>query len=282
MKVFYLEGRGGVYIYHFIVLNLGGIYNIINKINPRTLYITSTQITNHKKITYIDDDDNISYPIPIIIDGQSNGNGLLNEWQTEICNYLSNKIKIISSVELKSEDTIISIYGVTLYKNCACDNPEIYFPFLRNLFLDNINKVDISIPRKRYYITRKYSNLIHNEKLRKFIRNEEDLILILNKYNFEYVILEQMSIKDKIILFNTADTILSTNSGCLVFSLVAGKDTKVIEIVNKSDGVEPVHYKLICNTLNIPYYRYSNINEDRLGNFDMNINDFDNYLKNIL
>jgi hypothetical protein len=37
---------------------------------------------------------------------------------------------------------------------------------------------------------------------------------------------------DKIILFNTADTILSTNSGGLVFSLVAGKDTKIIEIVN--------------------------------------------------
>jgi capsular polysaccharide biosynthesis protein len=282
MKVYFLEGRGGVYIFHFIVYNLGGIYNIINKINPRNT--DSIKLIGYNNIHYNDDTFDISYPIPIIVDGITDGTGKLNEWQTEICNYLSNKIKIISTDTLTNDDNVISIYGVTLYTNCVCDNPEKYFPFLRNLFLDNdnINTNEISIPRKRYYITRKYSNLIHNEKLRKFIRNEEALKSILNKYNFEYVILEQMCIKDKIILFNTADTILSTNSGGLVFSLVAGKDTKIIEIVNKSDGVNPIHYKLICNTLNIPYYRYSNINEDRLGNFDININDFDNYLQNIL
>jgi len=30
--IFYLEGRGGMYLYHFIVYNLGGLYYIINNI----------------------------------------------------------------------------------------------------------------------------------------------------------------------------------------------------------------------------------------------------------
>ena len=29
--IFYLEGRGGIYLYHFIIYNLGGLYHIIKK-----------------------------------------------------------------------------------------------------------------------------------------------------------------------------------------------------------------------------------------------------------
>jgi|688.fasta_scaffold59874_2 capsular polysaccharide biosynthesis protein len=280
MKVYYLEGRGGCWIYHFIVYNLGGLYNIINKINPRNK--DSTKLLGFNNI-YYDDDDDIQYPIPIIIDGLTNGRGELNEWQIDICKYLNTKIKLIKLDELKPNDKIISIYGTTLNQNIACDNPQIYFPFLRNLLLENIDNDNIEQYKgKRFFLTRKYTRQFHNGTLKKYILNEDDLMIVLEKYNFEYIILENLNIQNKIKLFNNADVILSSNIGGFVFSLVANNNTKIIEIVNKSDGILPIHYKLICDTLGISYYRYSNIYEDHYGNFNINTNDFEKYIHSIL
>ena len=46
--IFYLEGRGGMYIFHFFVYNLGGLYHILNKeYNNRHYDNSSCSISKH-------------------------------------------------------------------------------------------------------------------------------------------------------------------------------------------------------------------------------------------
>ena len=49
--IFYLEGRGGIYIYHFFVYNLGVLFYIINKqYNIRGGINTSVLMEDKSKI----------------------------------------------------------------------------------------------------------------------------------------------------------------------------------------------------------------------------------------
>ena len=58
--IFYLEERGGMWIYHFFVLNLGGLFYIINNIfNKR---VESIKFDDKSKIVEIPS----NYTIPII------------------------------------------------------------------------------------------------------------------------------------------------------------------------------------------------------------------------
>ncbi len=104
---------------------------------------------------------------------------------------------------------------------------------------------------------------------------------MLNKYNFEYIQLEDLNTFEKIKLFMESETILSSNSSALTLSLFVSSETKIIEISNPNNkGTD--HYKNICNTLSLNYNRYSNIDEDVNGNFNINVNNFEEYLINLL
>ena len=50
--IFYLEGRGGMWIYHFIIYNLGGLFYIVNELNT---------INNNCLIQYEDSDSDFEF-----------------------------------------------------------------------------------------------------------------------------------------------------------------------------------------------------------------------------
>ena len=105
----------------------------------------------------------------------------------------------------------------------------------------------------------------------------------MKKYNIEYVQLENYSFKEKIELFNTSSLIISSHSGGLTCSIWANKNTKIVEILNRGTITFcHGHYINITSILNIPYYKYSKINEDRNGNFYLNCKEFEQYLKTII
>lgn len=272
MNIYFLEGRGGMYIYHFIVYNLGGLYYIENNIDVRGPPATSVLFKrNSQNIELVNNLNFEGYPINLVMDD-------LNEWQKDVLSCLKHKINLIYDIPVNSK--IKSVYGETCMINPYSDNNSKVYPFLRNLFLENKN---YSFQNKNIFITRRGSDKFHSGIQKRLILNEDSLMDMLKKYNFEYINLENLNFEEKIKLFNTSKIIISSHSGGLVCSLFANEHTNIVEIVNRgTSGVSHDHYKFICSTLNIPYYRYSNIEEDINGNFNLDINNFEKFLLNLI
>ena len=63
--IFYLEGRGGMWIYHFVIYNLGGLFYIINNIfNNRGSPNTSVLLDDKSNIVEVPTSE-IKFPIKI-------------------------------------------------------------------------------------------------------------------------------------------------------------------------------------------------------------------------
>lgn len=271
--IFYLEDRGG-WLYHIIVYNIGGLYYIFNEEYNKRGRDISCRYKDHSKI--VDKpSQKIKYPIKILINN-------LKKIHFEIFEILKDKIELVTDGDLKKykKYEIISIYGETCDTNPFSDNYKIIYPFLRNLFLKN---TQYNFEKKRIFITRYGSEKNHNNIKRRIIINENEFMKMLEKYNFERIKLDEISMVDKIKLFNTSEYIISSHGSNLTCSLWSNKKSKIIEILNKgTSGFNPNHIKKITNTLNIKYFRYSNIIEDKNGNFKININEFENYLNTII
>lgn len=276
-----MHNRGNQYLYHFIILQLGSLYYIFNNLKLPTGKDTigKCEFKKINNLTEIEKENikNVDNKkkIKIFFD-----NPLL-DFHKETFELLNEDIKLIYKNDIKENYYFEECYGTTIINNNLGDNLENILPFLRNLFL---SKVNFNFNNKRIFITRKNSENQHNGVLKRCILNEDEFIeKILKKYNFEYIQLENYNFKEKIELFNTSSIILSTHSGALTFSLFANKKGKIIEILNKGTrGFPHNHYSNITNILNINYFNYKNIIEDNNGNFNININDFDNYLKSIV
>ena len=188
--IFYLEGRGGLHLYHFYIYNLGGLYYILNKIyNYRGNSNTSVLLDDTIKTVEFPTTD-ITFPIKIYIKQ-------ILPFQKEAFEIIKDKFILIEDLSKIEDYEIISIYGETAI-NSICDNEHIIYPFIRNLFLEKMN-YDI-IPKKRIFITRKNCELYHNELLKRMIINENEIIEKLKKYNFEYIQLEDYNTYEKQLL----------------------------------------------------------------------------------
>ena len=273
--IFYLEERGNKYLYHFFVFNLGGLLYILNKEYNIIVPNTSVLLKDESKIVN-NQTTEITFPIKIHMKD-------VLPFQKEAFEIIKDKFELVEDLKTIPDYEIVSIYGETCQKNPYSDNPNIIFPFLRNLFYEKCNYQMIN--KKRIFITRKNSESQHNGDLKRYILNENELKNTLNKYNFEYIQLEDYNTNNKIKLFMESEVIVSSHSGCLTFSLFINKNTKIIEILNKGTRNYEFphdHYINICNVLGLNYNRYSNINEDQNGNFNINVDDFENYLLKLI
>ena len=272
--IFYLERRGGMYPYHFFLLNLGGLYYISNKAYNIRVPNTSGLLEDTSKV--VDSPSNpITFPIKIYMKD-------ILPFQREAFEIIKDKFELLEELPTHSDYEIVSIYGEPVSVNSShhvCRNPYNVYPFIRNLFLEKMNYN--MIPKKRIFITRKNSECQHGGLLKRAILNEEQLITALDKYNFEYVQLENYKTPEKIKLFMESEIILSPHSGALTFSLFANKNAKIIEILNQgTHGFCHTHYIDLCGVLGLNYYRCSNISEDINGNFVLDVNKFEEYLIN--
>lgn len=256
------------------MLNLGGLFYILNEqynvrvLNTSALLEENTKIVSQPTST-------ITFPIKIYMQN-------VLPFQKEAFEIIKDKFELIDEESLKTmtDYEIVSIYGETCQNNPYSDHPHKIYPFLRELFLEQCKHE--MIKGKRIFITRKHSETNHGD-LRRCIINENDFVCMLNKYNFEYIQLEDFSTADKIKLFMESEIILSTSGSQLTFTLFSNTHTKIIEINNRgTSGFPNDHNKFICDTLNLNYNRYSNILEDSKGNFEINVIEFENYLKTFI
>jgi len=284
--IYYLEERAGKYIYHFFILNLGGLYYIENNIFNLRNY-DSLRLLDHKHNSKIVDkpSNTITYIYPIYI-YMSN----VLQFQKEAFEIIKDKFILLDKLPDDDEEyEIVSIYGETLFTNPYLDNSKILY-YLKDLFVSRINLLNNSTLNKvnelpkRIFITRKNSENNHYNNLYRFILNEDEFFdKILFLYDFSYIQLEDFNVYDKINLFMNADIIISTHSSALTFCMFCNEKTKVIEILkNGTQGFPHDHYYNICSILNINYYRYQDINEDNNGNFELDIYKFEKYLIDVI
>ena len=193
---------------------------------------------------------------------------------------IKDKFELIEDLNaIEGDYEVVSIYG-------ALGNDDVnnkIYEYLRGLFLENLKEIGGIIPKKRIFITRKNSETQHYGVLKRSILNENELINMLQKYNFEYVQLESLNTYEKIKLFMESEVILSPHSGSLTFLLFANPNSKIIEILNHgTSGFPHYQYIKICTQLNLNYNRYQNIQEDINRNFQIDVNDFEKYLVSLL
>ena len=267
--IFHLQYRGAPkFIGHFIIFNLVGLYYIDNKIYNKIG--EDFQITFKDKTKIVKKPSNdISYPIKIHMDN-------VVQYMTEAFDIIKDKFILIK--ELPEDYEIINIYGGDRYKNNFDFKDTL--TYIRELFLNRITKTP-SISYKKIFITRKDSFSSHNI-FKRCIKNEEELKKMLNKYDFTYIVLENYSFNDKIQLFNYTDIIISSHSAALTFIIFCKINVKIVEILNKgTDRFLHDHYKDISKNLKLNgYNRYSSITEDKMGNFNIDIKKFEEYLLN--
>jgi len=274
--IFFLDGRGGMYLYHFFVFNLGGLFYILNgdynNYNHTGNYDLDFLLEERDKFVRLPS-NKIKFPIKIHMRG-------ILPFQRETFEIIKDKFELIEDLSQIPDYEIVYIFGEPCARDGLSDNPSFIFPFLCNLFLEKIN-FNI-ILKKRIFITRRNSETQHYGVLKRSVINEEEFFEKLSKYGFEYVQLENYNTYDKIKLFMESEIIISPHSSALTFSLFANNNLKIIEIVNNGDGTGNQQYINIALHLGINFNRYSDIEEDSHGNFYLDCNKFEEYLLNFL
>jgi tetratricopeptide (TPR) repeat protein len=116
--------------------------------------------------------------------------------------------------------------------------------FLRKQFLERA--IDVTVPKnERLYISRQDTS---NRR----IINEDELLDLLNKFGFQSVTLESMSVLEQAVLLANAKIVISAHGSGLTNLVFCKPETKVIEILAPN---YPYHcYWLVSNLAHLEYY----------------------------
>jgi capsular polysaccharide biosynthesis protein len=116
------------------------------------------------------------------------------------------------------------------------------------------------------YISRK------NAQSRRII-NEEEIIELLQAFNFKTVFLEDLSIQEQITIMSSAKTIITPHGSALANVVFCNPETHVIEIFNEHCLTEM--YKNLCISMNIHHHALitssDNLNDEQIANDDLHI-----------
>lgn len=134
------------------------------------------------------------------------------------------------------------------------DAAEVYSDKLVN-YMDKqreqvLNKLDLSDNKnypKRLYIKR--------VGIRK-IKNEEELISFLKKYDFETIIPEEMSVEEEIKHFYFADVVISSHGAAFTNSLYMRPKSHIIELFSRN-YINPGYIIFIANKYGLNYHMCS-------------------------
>lgn len=159
------------------------------------------------------------------------------------------------------------------------------YTFLRDLFLSRVSGFDTT-GYEKIYICRSKAHLCEgnrddNNIKRRHILNESELIEDLQELGFKTIHFEDYSVSEKIQIFNNAEYVVAPQSGGLVFSLFANKNTNIIEIYPPNPHQYCDQYVDICRVLGLSIDRYTNVSKmDYHDNMVISSTEFVHYLLN--
>jgi hypothetical protein len=193
------------------------------------------------------------------------------DFQHESLTFLQPKYKFIFDITNNNYNTV-HLEGVPLLEHDRVDNR--YIHFIRNIILhphtlrthnQHLSSLQrYQKPFRRIYISRNKSHNLpwyKSTTKNRHILNEDQLFPILvDHFQFEFIHLEEYSLVEKIKIFQEAEVIVSCFGGSLFCSTFAHPETKIIEITHRFANMSyENHYKYICETLSIRFFRYQNV-----------------------
>jgi capsular polysaccharide biosynthesis protein len=104
--------------------------------------------------------------------------------------------------------------------------------FVRKLLLERTGLMETTPVRERIYISRSRANS-------RRVLNEEELYPVLEKYRFRICHLEQLSLKEQMLLFHGADIVLAPHGAAWTNLIFSRPGTLALEIV--PEGLETSH-----------------------------------------
>jgi len=218
----HLQARGGqAYMYHWFVLNLGGLFRFYRRARTVTVFT----------------------PWPRA-DGEARFHG-----ESRALFFPDLAIKL--GAESPSEGCVPE-FGAALFADDRPDPAAHYF--LRGLFLRALARAFPGAAAPRFnaselvYITRA-------GRPQRAVLNEADFLPALAARGIRFVQLEELSLAEKLRLFATARLIISPQSAGLTFIPAADRRALVIEIFQDVDAMR--HYEFAAADVDVPFARFS-------------------------
>ncbi|WP_424100576.1 glycosyltransferase family 61 protein [Moorena producens] len=145
--------------------------------------------------------------------------------------YIVDSLKLLGIQEnqtIQIQEESITVEQLILCR--AADKPgrpkKRHFLAIRNKLVSSvIDEESICLASRRIYISRSQSS-------RKIV-NEDDILQILKKYNFEVIHCERMSLAEQISLFSEAEVVLGPHGAGIYNQVFCPSGTTIIEIYNK-------------------------------------------------
>lgn len=269
-KIYHIEDRGHKYIFHWFTYMIAGLRGVGQE-TFRTGPGGGGSFEQNAGV-YIDNDDkkiNITFPyIENMLD-----------YQIQTMNLLKN-FNLIKRESIEKDDVVINNYGERII-----DNPyhiqESGYSFLRNIFLDHVTSEVSKYSNKAYFISRSRSHLLEGNQgiRRRQIINEEEVLNQISCLKIEPIYLEDLDVKEKILLFRDAKTIISPNSGGLIFSLASNSSQTLIEMNSSSPHQISRQYRDQCSFTGMKYERFISTNSDHLDNMTIDIKSFKEFIE---
>jgi capsular polysaccharide biosynthesis protein len=145
--------------------------------------------------------------------------------------YIVDSLKLLGIPEnqtIQIQEESIIVENLILCR--AAENPgrpkKIHFLAIRNKLLSSVvNEKNVRLPTKRIYISRSQSS--------RRIVNEEEILQILTKYNFEVIHCEKMSLAEQIRTFSEAEIVLGPHGAGMYNQIFCNSGISIVEIYNK-------------------------------------------------
>jgi len=255
--VYILPDTGG-YMYHFFILELSLLRNFKKYDSEDKIYISMPHLKKYNQ-----------------------------SYMYEAIKYFEPEIELLDNI-----DTIPNIIKINIEEHEPLINRDRNkvssdaILYLRNTFLKNKT---YNLEKNKYvYISREDSELLSNNTnkvKRRQILNEKELYVPLTELGFEIVKLQNLSLEEKIKLFQTSSLIIGPEGSNLSLTFLANKDTKIICICYILSFLQHTYH--LANSIEIEFINYSdveriNVNEDSSGmsdNMIIDVNKFITYIR---
>lgn len=189
--------------------------------------------------------------------------------------------KYVFTTLIPSHSHVIHLEGVPLLSHDKVSNR--YFYFIRKQILQHSNvqeylsNHDCFNQSKRIFISRNRTHNLpwHDKKCRQIVNEADILDLLVKKFHFHVIYLEDLPLLEKIHLFQSSAIIVSVFGGSLFTSIFASPRTKIVEITYPfTDLTYENHYSYICQAIGIQFFRYTNVDILDPSNENMTITPF--------
>ncbi|SKB62110.1 Protein of unknown function [Salegentibacter holothuriorum] len=136
---------------------------------------------------------------------------------------------------------------VAAEKYYFANNENWFFPNTRDI--KNLIKLPLSVSIKKFP---EYKRIYISRKIRRKLRNEEEIIQVLKEFDFKIIEDKTRTVKEQMEIYSSADVIIGPHGASFANILWCRPNTILIEMF--SNRYYPPFFKYLANVLKLKYY----------------------------